>query len=114
MPTTAEKGQAAVTKPVSSPRSSVTSSTWGVVRAGGSRRFGWLRFPTLLIWGVLAVLTLGSCSARGRTLVEVEMDDGSWTVTPAVLGDEELTFSFTNRGSRPLNQQMFSRARAKS
>ncbi len=100
MHTTAEKGQAAVTKPASSRRSSATSSSWGVVRDGGSRRSEWLRFPTLLIWGVLAVLTLGSCAGLGRTIVEVEMDDGSWTVTPAALGDEELSFSFTNKGSQ--------------
>jgi hypothetical protein len=132
MHTTAEKGQAAMTKPASSRRSSATSSSWGVVRDGGSRRSEWLRFPTLLIWGVLAVLTLGSCAGLGRTLVEVEMDDGSWTVTPAVLGDKELTFGFTNKGSQPhqpvvvltcldpdgppevVGSVLFSRTRAKS
>lgn len=60
-----------------------------------------LRFPTLSIWGVLAVLTLGSCAGLGRTLVKVGMEDGSWTVTPAVLGDKELTFGLTNSGSQP-------------
>lgn len=94
------KRRAAVTKPASSRRSSATSSSWGVVRNGGSRRSEWLRFPALLIWGVLAALVLGSCAGLGRTLVEVEMDDGTWTVTPAVLGDVELAFRFTNTGSQ--------------
>ena len=98
MPTTTEKGQAAATKPGSSRRSSAASLSWG---AAGSRWSELLRFPTLSIWGVLAVLTLGSCAGLGRTLVEVEMDDGSWTVTPAVLGDKELTFGFANKGSQP-------------
>jgi len=89
-----------VTKPASSRRGSATSPTWGGVRAGGSEKSEWLRIPALMVWVVVVALTLGSCASLDRSRVDVEMDSGSWTVTPTAFGDVELTFRFVNTGSQ--------------
>ena len=63
---------------------------------------GWHPISTLLRLGVLGARMLSSFAGVGRTLVDVGMD-GSWSVTPAMSGDEELTFRVTNTGSQHIN-----------
>jgi len=93
-------GQATVTKPASRRRGSATSPTWGAVRAARSGKSEWRRIPVLVVWVVVVALMLGSCASLGRAHVDVEMDNGSWTVSPTVLGDVELAFRFVNTGSQ--------------
>jgi len=58
------------------------------------------RIRARLLSAAVLALTLSSCSGMGRTVIEVEMNDGSWRMNPTELGDEEVTFKFANTGSQ--------------
>jgi hypothetical protein len=58
------------------------------------------RISALILSWAASPLVLASCVGFGRTVIEVEVDDGPWIVSPTELGDAELTFRFTNMGSQ--------------